>query len=945
MKLLNLFEGLKFPIYSTREAELEKTIDTSVTSAPEQQEDNQLCGYNNTTLNYDAYFTSRNEMILHCRKASYLPEITQAIEEITNEVFVFDEIENPVELNLDEIDLPDSIKLKIFDSFSKILYLLDFGEQSDVLFKQFYTDGVLNIETVFDNARIREGIKKLILLTPFNFNSFIDPETGEKKYAYLMNNQNRFSNKSEFKVFLDDQITSVHSGIWDINKQFTISYLTPALKTINNLNLIEESLVIHRITRSPEKRQFKIPIKNLNKSKAEEYLNAFMNKFKQKKIYNTDTGTIENRTRSISVIEDYWMPVDACLALDTKIKLLDGRDLELSNIITEVQSGKELWTYSTSPEGRVVPGKISYAKVTRKNAEVMKIVLDNDEEIIATPDHKFILRDGTKCEAKDLVVGSSLMAGYFKRKKIYYSKNTNGYMQIFDNELQKYLTVHTLVSDYFNGEKEKTEVVHHIDMNKFNNTPSNLKIMDKKEHWFFHSKAGTNAWNNANREEHCKHLSIAMKEYFATEEGKELIKRNTKKRRFRYENDPVYKENILKGAEKRKEKIEELKKTDYELYTKKFRSALGRKQASKLAFNEIVFNIFKDVVDSLIHTGPSTQDIINELSKNELFLNEIKQTNVIKANWFFGKHTLKKMLKQFKYSGLKEYIIETYGYYFVKNQFSSEPIPYNHKVKEIIYLDERMDTGTISVDKEEVYHNYHNFLLSSGVFVMNSGVGPTVEILQGSTQNFSTFEDVDYFTNKVYKALHIPLNRRAPDSRHTIGNQIDIEKDELKFFKFILKLRKRFNGLFIDLLKKDLIATNVLSIDDWRSIQDKIKFRYANSNEYSEIKNNQILSMRIDTANSAQSLVEGKLLSNEYIQKKILQLSEEDIEEIRNQNTVDTTKKDDDIEPDSFDGGFEPESMSDDNFDFNSSEEPESPTDETINKTNETENSNDAEKE
>ena len=540
MKLLNLFEGLKFPIYSTREAELEKTIDTSETSAPEQQEENQLSslgGYNNTTLNYDAYFTSRNEMILHCRKASYLPEIVQAIEEITNEVFVFDEIEDPVELNLDDIDLPDSIKTKFFDSFKKILYLLDFGEQSDVLFKQFYTDGVLNIETVFDNARIREGIKKLILLTPFNFNSFIDPETGEKKYAYLLNNQNRFSNKSEFKVFLDDQITSINSGIWDINKQFTISYLTPALKTINNLNLIEESLVIHRITRSPEKRQYKIPIKKMNKSKAEEYLNAFMNKFKQKKIYNTDTGTIENRTRSISVLEDYWMPVD------------------------------------------------------------------------------------------------------------------------------------------------------------------------------------------------------------------------------------------------------------------------------------------------------------------------------------------------------------------------------------------------------------------------ENGVGPTVEILQGSTQNFSTFEDVDYFTNKVYKALHIPLNRRAPDSRTTIGNQIDIEKDELKFFKFILKLRKRFNGLFIDLLKKDLIATNVLSIDDWRSIQDKIKFRYANSNEYSEIKNNQIIGMRIDTANSAQSLVDQKMLSSVYVQKNILQLTEEEIEEIRNQNTTEPSKKDDEIEPDSFDGGFDSSSMGDDNFEFDSSTD--EPTD-TINKTNEEpekENSNDVEKE
>jgi hypothetical protein len=360
------------------------------------------------------------------------------------------------------------------------MYLLDFNERGDEIFRQWYVDGSLNVEAVYDNDNIREGIQKLQVLSPFNFHQFIDPTTGQKKYFYgdFTNNGNHQRLNDPAAIFYDEQITTINSGISSMDKKCYVSHLNKAMKAINQLTLIEDSLVIFRITRSPEKRVFYVATGNLPKPKAEEYMRSLITKYRQKKVYNTDLGTIQDNNKTVSILEDFWFPID------------------------------------------------------------------------------------------------------------------------------------------------------------------------------------------------------------------------------------------------------------------------------------------------------------------------------------------------------------------------------------------------------------------------KNGVGSKVETIAGQTPNFGGFDDVDYFVGKVYKALNIPENRRSKDTRLTEGNNIDIEKDELKFFKFILKLRRKFNNLFVDLLKKDLLAQNVMTIDDWNIIQERIKFTYANSNEYTEIKNNQVLGMRVDAANTATSLVEGGYLSLEYIQKKILRLTDEEISEIKEQNAM-----------------------------------------------------------
>jgi hypothetical protein len=165
----------------------------------------------------------------------------------------------------------------------------------------------------------------------------------------------------------------------------------------------------------------------------------------------------------------------------------------------------------------------------------------------------------------------------------------------------------------------------------------------------------------------------------------------------------------------------------------------------------------------------------------------------------------------------------------------------------------------------------------------SDGRGTTVDTLQGSSTNFGGFDDIDYFVNKVYTSLNVPTNRRSKENRITINPTIDIEKDEMKFFKYIQKLRRKFNNLFIDLLKKDLIAKQVLSFDDWKDIQEKIKFNYASSNEISMIKKSQINDIKVNSANNALGLVEGRVISTQWIQKNLLLLSDEEIAEVNEQ--------------------------------------------------------------
>ena len=312
-------EDLRRPFYSKKEAAREQSKSLSTTAHPREVETDYI-DYDpfthyvsNALMNNENLHASRRDIIGKWRRVAWYPEVDEAISEIIGEAIVFDAEEQVVELLMDDVELSDNLKEKIQDCFENILRLLDFNRKGEDLFKQWYVDGQMNLEVVYDNNNMKKGIQQLLILSPYNIWKMKNIETGEM--CYVMKDTPTFDWAADMKdaerIFKDEQVTQMTSGLWSVDKKTPMSYLNKAMKVINQLYLLEDSVVIFHITRSPEKRVFYIDTGNLPKAKAEEYIKRLIAKYRQKKIYNADSGTIENRSRSISILEDFWLPRNA----------------------------------------------------------------------------------------------------------------------------------------------------------------------------------------------------------------------------------------------------------------------------------------------------------------------------------------------------------------------------------------------------------------------------------------------------------------------------------------------------------------------------------------------------------------------------------------------------------------------------------------------------------
>lgn len=163
----------------------------------------------------------------------------------------------------------------------------------------------------------------------------------------------------------------------------------------------------------------------------------------------------------------------------------------------------------------------------------------------------------------------------------------------------------------------------------------------------------------------------------------------------------------------------------------------------------------------------------------------------------------------------------------------------------------------------------------------DGGKGTEITTLPGG-QGMGQLDDLEYFLNKLYHSLNVPISRSKPDTGFSIGRSDTVSRDEIKFMKFITKLRSRFNSLFLDALRVHLIAKGVIESADWDTIKPKIRFSYSHDNYFSEMKENEIQNSRLQSAAQADALV-GKYTSVEWVQKKLLRLSDEEVKEVNGQ--------------------------------------------------------------
>ncbi len=276
-------------------------------------------GVYGTYVDLEGTIKSDSELIRKYREMSLQAECDTAIDDIVNEAIVYQPDEYPVQIVLDKLEQPESIKKKIRDEFGHILKLLDFGNQGYDVFRRWYVDGRLYYHLIIDEKQPRAGLKEVRYIDPRKIRKVREiPKTRSvpgqtelyiKPIEYYVYSEKGFAKDANQGLKIaPDSICYVHSGITDKDGKVIISHLNKAIRPLNQLRMLEDATVIYRISRAPERRIFYIDVGNLPKIKAEQYLREIMQKYKNKLVYDATTGEIRDDRRFQTMLEDFWLP-------------------------------------------------------------------------------------------------------------------------------------------------------------------------------------------------------------------------------------------------------------------------------------------------------------------------------------------------------------------------------------------------------------------------------------------------------------------------------------------------------------------------------------------------------------------------------------------------------------------------------------------------------------
>ena len=282
-------------------------------------------GYFGTAIDLDGSYKDESDLIRRYREMSIHPECDRAVDDVVNEAIAGERDDSPVDVDLANLDVSAGIRRKIRDEFHNVLRLLDFDKKAYDIFRRWYIDGKLYYHKVIDTKNPRRGITELRYIDPRKIRKviefeakkdrqFVDPRTMESLTAprsaeyYVYNQKGLRGLETTGIKIASDAIAFCHSGLKDMNKNVIMSHLHKAIKALNQLRMIEDSLVIYRLSRAPERRIFYIDVGNLPKQKAEQYLREVMSRYRTKLVYNADTGEIRDDRKFMSMLEDFWLP-------------------------------------------------------------------------------------------------------------------------------------------------------------------------------------------------------------------------------------------------------------------------------------------------------------------------------------------------------------------------------------------------------------------------------------------------------------------------------------------------------------------------------------------------------------------------------------------------------------------------------------------------------------
>ena len=277
-----------------------------------------VASYYGTTIDLEGVIKTENDLIRRYREVSQYSDCDNALEDIVNEAITANHDEDPVEVVLDDVKLSEAIKTKIRDEFKTVLKLYQFRDRGHDEFRSWYVDGRAYYHILLDENNIKNGIQELRPVDPRKIRRIkrINKDKNQKgvevvksvEEYYIYNDKGINENSTQGVKLSLDSIIYCPSGLVDANRGMMLSHLHKAIKPVNQLKMIEDSLVIYRVSRAPERRIFYIDVGNLPKHKAEQYVNDIMNKFRNKVVYDAATGEVRDDRKHLSMMEDFWMP-------------------------------------------------------------------------------------------------------------------------------------------------------------------------------------------------------------------------------------------------------------------------------------------------------------------------------------------------------------------------------------------------------------------------------------------------------------------------------------------------------------------------------------------------------------------------------------------------------------------------------------------------------------
>lgn len=327
-----------------KEDEAEQLVQPSF--APPNNEDGAFtvtsaAQFGTSAIDLDGSAKNEVELITRYREMAMQPEVESAIDDIVNEAIVHDDTGKSVKIIMDDLKQPDKIKTAIEEEFKTILRLLNFDNMGSDIFRRYYVDGRLFYHLIVDIESPQKGIQELRYIDPRKIrkvrevkkqkdtNTGIDIITTTQEYfvySERIMSGPMSSTVAGIKI-APDSIINVNSGLMDSKRGMVLSYLHKAIKPLNQLRMIEDAVVIYRLSRAPERRIFYIDVGNLPRIKAEQYVKDIMTKYKNKLVYDAQTGEVRDDRRHLSMMEDFWMP-----------RRSDGKSTE----ITTLPSGQNL---------------------------------------------------------------------------------------------------------------------------------------------------------------------------------------------------------------------------------------------------------------------------------------------------------------------------------------------------------------------------------------------------------------------------------------------------------------------------------------------------------------------------------------------------------------------------------------------------------------------------